>query len=118
MIMNALQYYYRKASNEVKQFLGKIAYDIDKMSVEKDGILYYTCRILPSQDISGDPSLCDASFDLCCTTFCVPISDYQSPVARAVIDEVHWCHPNVKHCGVESVMGQTCTLSTWWEAFG
>ena len=56
--------------------------------------------------VSGRPSLCDASLDLCCPNFCVLISDYQSPVARAVIDEVHWYHPDVKHYGVESVMRQ------------
>ena len=83
----------------------------DKISIEKDGILYYTCKILPSQEISGDPSLCNASLDLCCTTFCVPISHYQSPVAHTVIDEVHWYHPDVKHCGVESVMRQVQLIS-------
>ena len=61
--------------------------------------------------LSGDhPSLCDASLDLCCST-CVPISDYQSPVAPAVIDEVHWYHPDVKHCGVELVMRQVQLVS-------
>ena len=47
MIMNALQYYYRKASNEVKQFFKKV---YEKISVGRDGILYYIYKILPCQE--------------------------------------------------------------------
>ena len=60
---------------------------------------------------SGHPSLCDASLDLCCSTFCVPILDYHSPAARAVIDEVHWYHLDVKHSRVESLMRQVQLIS-------
>ena len=109
MISSALNYYLRKASNEVKQFVNKMNYS--KISTEKDDVLFYTGRILSSQNINGIPSLGEVSLDLTATTFCVPISDYQSPVARAIVDEIHWYHPDVKHAGIESELRQVQVVS-------
>ena len=73
--------------------------------------MYYTGRISPTQGIGGNPSLCDASLDLTTTAFCVPISDYQSPIARAIVDEVHWYHPDVEPSGIESELRQVQLIS-------
>ena len=62
--------------------------------------------LLSSQDIGGKDSLGDISLDLCKTTFCVPVVEYRSPVAYAIISEIHWHHPDVMHGGVESVLRQ------------
>ena len=102
MINAALNYFYVKATNEIKQFVSVNKYE--NITVERDGILYYTSRILPTQQFSGDLTLCDTSFDLTSSTFCVPVVDHLSPVAYAVANEVHWYHADVKHGGVESML--------------
>ena len=78
--------------------------NFEKFSVEKNGILYYTGRILHTQDIGGDLTLCDVSFDLAKSTFCVPIVDRYSPIAYSIVNEVHWHDPDVWHAGVESAL--------------
>ena len=100
MVCNALFYYLELASNEVKHFLRQVVYS--KISVEKDGILYNSGRILPIQGIGGCPGLREAVLDFCGATFCVPLSDSHSPIAQSIVEEVHWYHPEVNHNGVES----------------
>ena len=102
MINAALNYYYVKSTNEMKQFVSVNKYE--NITVERDGILYYSSRILPTQQFSGDLTLCDTSFDLTSSTFCVPVVDHLSPVAYAVANEVHWYNADVKHGGVESML--------------
>ena len=77
-----------------------------KISIVKDGILYYSDRILSIPEFGGNPSLCKAALDLTETTFCVPVTDCDSPIAHAIVDEIHWHHIDVKHKGVESVLRQ------------
>ena len=48
--------------------------------------------------------LFEAALDLCESTFCVPLTDSESPIARAIVDEIHWHHLDVMHGGVESVL--------------
>ena len=98
----ALRYFFVKTTNKVKHFLPVSAYQ--KFSEEKDGILHYTGRILPTQRPGGDLTLCDVSLDLVKSTFCVPLIERHSPVAYSLIDDVHWNHPDVWHAGVESVL--------------
>ena len=105
MINSALRYYFVKATNEVKHFLPDSNYK--RISEEKDGILYYSGRILPSQEITGVKTLCDTSFDLQQTTFCVPLIDRSSPIAYALASEVHWHHPDTNHGGIESLLRHT-----------
>ena len=50
MINAALQYYFKKATDEVKYFLMKSKYE--NISEEIKGILYYSGRILPTQEIN------------------------------------------------------------------
>ena len=104
MIDAAMGYFFKKATNEVKRFLPESKYK--SISEEKNGVLFYVGRILPTQEIGGKLSLCDTSFDLSNSTFCVPIIDSRSPIAYAIADETHWYHPDVKHGGVESVLRQ------------
>ena len=49
--------------------------------------------------------LCKTALDLTETTF-RPGNDGDSPIARAIIDEIHWHHIDVKHKRVESVLRQ------------
>lgn len=102
----ALQYFFKKASVEVKHFLPVSKYK--NISEEKSGILFYTGRILPTQGIScKQQTLCDVCLDLMKDTFCVPIIDALSPIAYSIADEIHWYHPDVKHGGIESALRET-----------
>ena len=95
------KYFFRKATAEVKEFSKKS--DYEKISTEKDGILYYTGRILPEQTIESVVRMTDVMKDLSSTTFFVPIVDAHSPIAYSVINDVHWNHDVANHSGVETV---------------
>ena len=98
----ARNYYFTKATAEVKKFVNPTKYQ-DKTEM-RDGILYYTGRILASQDIDGKASFSDACLDLSAASFCVPVTDSVSPIAYAIVMETHWFDPDVSHGGVESVL--------------
>ena len=100
-LKTALHYFFRKATQEIKHFLDKRSYQ--KISKEIDGVLYYTGRILPSQEFSGKLNISDVSIDLSNTSVCVPFTDSLSPFAYSVINETHWYNDDAKHCGVETV---------------
>ena len=106
MINAALSYYFHKATTEIKHFLPKNKYE--RISQDVDGILYYTGRILPTQSILSERNtmsrLCDTSFDLVKSSFCVPIVDSFSPLAYAIVNEIHWNQFDCAHGGVESVL--------------
>ena len=102
VLNDALHYYFVKVTLEVKHFLPKSEYK--NISEEKGGVLYYTGRILPTQRVGGDLTLCDVSLDLTKSSFCVPIVDRHSPIAYSIVNEVHWYHPDVWHAGVESAL--------------
>ena len=101
-INRALDYYFRKATLEVKNFVRKNVYQ--KISTEKDGILFYKGRILPSQAIGGRKRMSDVMTDLSDSTFCVPLTDVHSPLAYSIVNEVHWFESSASHSGVETVM--------------
>ena len=84
----------------VKKFLKGKSYK--NITNEKNGILYYTGRILPSQIINNKSNLSDVCIDLSMESFCVPIIEKISPLAFAVINEVHWYH-EANHSGNETV---------------
>ena len=102
MLNAAKAYFFQKAAEEVKHFVDPSKYKNNL--VWKDGILYYTGRIHSMQEIEGQVALGDASLDLSGSTFCVPITDAHSPIAYAIVSEVHWYNPDVKHNGVETVL--------------
>ena len=67
------------------------------ISNEKNNILYYTGRILQSQEFDGKLNLSDVCIDLPSTSFCVPLIDRSSPLAYAVLNEIHWYNVDAKH---------------------
>ena len=101
----ALDYFYRKSTLEIKHFADKKVYE--KISVEKDGILYYTGRILSSQEFGGNLTLTDVMIDLTTSTFAIPIVEHFSPFAFSIVNEVHWYHPVAMHSGNETVLRYT-----------
>ena len=70
---NASKYFYYKATQEVKKFCSTKVYD--KISQEIDGILYYTGRILPNQEITNTETIIDTMKDLSSLKYHVPLVD-------------------------------------------
>ena len=99
-LLCAVNYFFKKATLEVKEFSGN---SYKKISVEKSGILYFTGRILPSQEFTDKLELSDACLDLSSSSFCVPLVDRYSPLAFSVINEIHWYHSDAKHSGSDTV---------------
>jgi hypothetical protein len=99
---NAKNYYYKKATKEIKEFTKCTKYE--NISSEKDGVLYYTGRILPEQKVKSIAPLSGVMKDLSMSTFVVPLIDKHSPLAYSVINEVHWYDKVAKHAGVETVL--------------
>ena len=102
LLMMALNYFFQKATLEILHFLPKKSYK--KISKEKNGILFYTGRILPSQKCNGKLNLSDVCIDLSMSSFFVPLVDKFSPLAYALINEIHWYSPDAKHSGNETVL--------------
>jgi len=98
-INNGKQYFFKQATIEVKQFNKKSNYE--KFSNERNGILMYTGRILPSNNITVVGKMTEIMKDLSSTSFCVPIIDKHSPLAYSIINDVHW-YSEIKHQGVET----------------
>ena len=99
------RYYYQKATNEVKKFAKSDK--IESISTEKEGILYYTGRILPGQQMTAIAPLSEVMKDLSTSTFFVPVIEKNSPLAYSIVNEVHWDDPVAKHSGVETVLRYT-----------
>ena len=104
-IREALDYFFRKATLEIKQFLSANMYQ--KISEEVNGILYYKGRIMPTQKVGGRESMSDVILDLSGDTFHAPLTDSCSPVAYSIVNEVHWYDENAMHSGVETVLRYT-----------
>ena len=104
MLRASFFYFSLKASLEVQHFVGKGRYK--NITVDIDGILYYSGRILPDQQFGGNPHLCEVALDLCRSSFCVPVMDQFSPVAISIALDVHWNHPDVKHRGIAAIYRQ------------
>ena len=100
-IQMSLDYFFRKGTEELKHFVNPKVYE--KESVEKDGILYYTGRVSAS-DISFHCDVTEKMLDLSDKSFVVPIVDRQSPLAFAIVNQVHWYDETYNHTGVESTV--------------
>ena len=98
----ALNYFFLKASSEVKMFNDKSSYK--NISKEINGVLVYSGRILPSQQIDHKVNLSDVCHDLMSASFCVPLIDRFSPVAYAIVNEIHWFNYDVCHSGNETIL--------------
>ena len=83
----ASNYFYRKATAEVKQFVNKDTYN--HLCSEKNEILYYTWRILQEQNYNNVSNITVAMKDLSMLTFCVSTVEKHSPLAYSIINEVH-----------------------------
>ena len=97
----ALNYFFMKATIEIKTFTNKKSYK--NVSSERNGVLLYTGRLLPSQKVDDKMHLADVCTDLSMSTFCVPLIDKFSPLAYAIVNEVHWYDEEVWHSGNETV---------------
>lgn len=100
-LAKAENYYFEKATREVKHFLRPHQYQ--KISKEKDGILYYSGRTLPEDEVTIVGKMTCAMKDLKCDSFCVPIVEKNSPLAFSIVSEIHCYNESVKHAGIESV---------------
>ena len=94
-------YFFKKACKEVKNFNKKQWYS--KFCEEKEEILWYTGRILPSESVSIVGRFTEAMKDLIPSTFCVPVVNKHSPIAYSIINDIHWYNENVSHRGSETV---------------
>ncbi|MEM7375622.1 MAG: hypothetical protein AAF587_43925 [Bacteroidota bacterium] len=101
-IQHSKNYFFMKSSQEIKKFVPSKKYR--DITTEKNGILFYTGRILNTDDITIVGRYNNVMKDLSSTTFCVPVVDKSSPVAVALVNEVHWYHHTAKHSGVESTL--------------
>ena len=81
----AENYFFKKATQEVYRFSKPS--DYKQCSVEKDGILYFSGRLLSTE---GVRAMEEVMFDLSPTSFCRPIVDRHSPVAYSIMLETHW----------------------------
>ena len=113
-LKRALAYFFQKASLEVKTFMNRKSYV--NISEEKDGILMYTGRILASQKIDNQRHLADVCLDLSMDSFCVPLVDKFSPLAYAIVNEVHWYDFDVWHSGNETVLRNVLKIAYIFEA--
>ena len=109
MLESAMYYFFRKSTEELKQFVNKKKYI--NFSREIDGIVYFVGRIPSSLTFDGYPELCQAALDLCSTTFVVPVMDEWSPVAISIALEIHWYHSDVQHHGLEVILRQTQSVT-------
>ena len=96
---NALLYFFRKASEEIKSFVHPKVYK--KGSFEMNGIIYYSGRVL-NNDIVYECEMSQKMIDLSKDTFIVPMVDRFSPIAYAIVNQYHWEDENVKHKGIET----------------
>ena len=100
LLQQAERYYFKKGTSEIKEFVLPSKYV--KFSQEKDEILIYTGRILPSDSITIIGKATQCMLDLQSTSFCVPILDRFSPIAYSIVNDIHWNHPVASHSGVET----------------
>lgn len=98
----AEMYLFRKCSLEIKHFLPVKAYS--SFTTEKNGVLMYTGRILPTEKITVVGEFTDAMKDLTATTFCVPVVEKHSPIAFSIVNEVHWHDKTAQHSGIETTL--------------
>jgi hypothetical protein len=81
---DAADYFFRKATKEVKRFTKTVEYK--HCSSEREGILYFSGRRLNSGRVNA---MEEVMFDLSPVSFCKPIVYRHSPVAYASLLEMH-----------------------------
>lgn len=96
------QYFYKAGTMEIVQFLPSKKFC--SITTMKDGLLHYTGRILPGEEITIVGNFTEAMKDLSQDTFCVPVLSKDSPIAYSIASNIHWNHPVASHSGVEMTM--------------
>ena len=86
-ILAAKEYFFRKVTLKVKKFIKSTQYQ--KISIERDRILYYSRRIPPTDNIKITGEMSTVMKGLAADTFCVPVIYKHSPLAYSLINEVH-----------------------------
>ena len=71
-------YYFVKATGEVKEFMKLKEYE--NFSEEKNNILFYTGRILPTEPINVTSQMSNVMKDITAVSFCVPLVYKHSPI--------------------------------------
>ena len=100
-ILAAKKYFFRNARLEVNIFIKPTQYQ--KISIQRDGILYYSRRILPTDNIKITGEMSTVMKDLAADTSCVPIICKHSSLGYSLINEVHWHSKAAMHSGVQTV---------------
>ena len=93
-------YFFRKATQEILHFIEPKRYE--KFTRMSKGLLIYTGRILPTDQITIVGRFTEAMKDLSQSTFNVPVMDKDSPVAYSIALDTHWNQPTAQHTGVET----------------
>ena len=108
-IQQSHDYYFRKGTQELKSFVHPKCYE--KESFEKDWIVYYSGRLSTSTVSFQSSDITEKMIDLSKTTFVVPIIDRNSPLAYAIINQVHWFDKTVMHSGVETTIRAVAAIA-------
>ena len=108
MISASKNYFFKKATSEVKEFMKENEYQ--KISFQIDGILYYKGRKLATEKINASCEMSTVMKDLCSNTFCVSVIYKHSPLAYSITIEIHWHSDAAKHSYVEIVWSYVLKL--------
>ena len=80
----AEQYFFRKATQEVKKFMRKS--DYEDCTIEKDGVLYYKSRILDGQVVEDHDGILG---DVKPLHFVRPVAERYSPISYSIMRHIH-----------------------------
>jgi hypothetical protein len=86
---NATDYFFRKAKKEVKRFTKTAEYK--HCSFEREGIIFFSGHLF---DFGRVKAMEEVMFDIWPVSFCKPIVDRHSPVAYAIMLEMHQTQVN------------------------
>ena len=98
----AESYFHRKSTDEVRKFVKPNQYK--DITTELNGVLHFTGRILPEDNVTVLGRATEVMKDLCTTTFCVPVTEKYSPVAFSLVNDIHWNDKSVMHSGIETTL--------------
>ena len=84
--------------------LSKKKNEYQKVSFQKDGILYYKGRTLATERLNATCEISSVMKDLSSSTFCVPAIYKHPPLAYSMVNKIHWHSDAAKHSCVESVL--------------
>ena len=101
-IRSAEVYFFKNCTDEVKHFMPSKKYQ--SFTKEEEGVLYYTGRVLDTRDFTIAGRFNNVMKDLTSISFCVPAVEKHSPVAYAIVNDIHWHHKTAMHSGIETTL--------------